>query len=129
MTNAPGAVGSADYVLLTTFRKDGTPVATPLWVVAEEGKVYVWTVTDSWKVKRLRRNPEVTMQPCDYRGNPRGEVVRGTGRILDESGSEHVRTLIRRKYRLAGPLIVWGSTLRRGKSGTVGVELTPAESA
>ncbi|MBF6348369.1 MULTISPECIES: PPOX class F420-dependent oxidoreductase [Nocardia] len=123
MSNTLGAVGTADYVLLTTFRKDGTPVPTPLWAVAEEGKLYVWTVTDSWKVKRLRRNPEITVQPCDYRGNPRGEVMHGTGRILDEYGSEHVRKLIRRKYKLSGPLIVLGSILRRGKKGTVGIEL------
>ncbi|MCX0272514.1 PPOX class F420-dependent oxidoreductase [Nocardia zapadnayensis] len=125
MTNTLGAVGTADYVLLTTFRKDGTAVPTPLWAVAEEGKLYVWTVTDSWKVKRLRRNPEVTLQPCDYKGTPRGEVVHGTGRVLDADDSARVRRLIRRKYRLTGPLVVFGSVLRRGKSGTVGIELTP----
>lgn len=125
MTNALGAVGTADYVLLTTFRKDGTPVPTPIWAVAEDGKLYVWTVTDSWKVKRLRRNPAVTLQPCDYKGTPRGEVLHGTGRILDAAGTARVRRLIRRKYRLTGPLVILGSLLRRGKAGTVGIELTP----
>ncbi|MFI5717270.1 PPOX class F420-dependent oxidoreductase [Nocardia sp. NPDC051750] len=123
MTTALGAVGTADYVLLTTFRKDGTPVPTPLWAVAEEGKLYVWTVTDSWKVKRLRRNADVTVQPCSYKGTPHGEPRHGTGRILDAAGSAHVRKLIRRKYRLTGPLIVFGSTLRRGKAGTVGIQI------
>ncbi|WP_328396647.1 PPOX class F420-dependent oxidoreductase [Nocardia sp. NBC_00416] len=125
MNNTLGAVGAADYVLLTTFRKDGTPVPTPLWAVAEQDKLYVWTVTDSWKVKRLRRNPEVTLQPCDYKGTPRGEMVHGTGRILDAAGSARVRGLIRRKYWLTGPLVVLGSTLRRGKTGTIGIEVTP----
>lgn len=130
MNDALGAVGTADYVLLTTFRKDGTPVPTPLWAVAENGKLYVWTVTDSWKVKRLRRDPAVTVQPCDYKGTPRGEVLHGTGRILDTAGTERVRRLIRRKYRLTGPLVIFGSLLRRGKAGTVGIEITPrAESA
>ncbi|WP_327150855.1 PPOX class F420-dependent oxidoreductase [Nocardia sp. NBC_01329] len=124
MNNTLGAVGAADYVLLTTFRKDGTPVPTPLWAVAADDKLYVWTVTDSWKVKRLRRNSKVTLQPCDYKGTPRGEVVHGTGRVLDADDSARVRRLIRRKYWLTGPLVVLGSTLRRGKTGTVGIELT-----
>ena len=59
MTNTLGAVGKSEYVLLTTFRKDGTPVGTAVWAVADADKLYVWTVTDSWKVKRLRRNPAV----------------------------------------------------------------------
>lgn len=125
MTNALGEIGTADYVLLTTYRKDGTPVATPLWAVADGGKLYVWTVTDSWKVKRLRRNPAVTVQPCDVKGAPHGTVVEGTGRILDAAGTECVRGLLRRKYRVFGPLVILGSTLRRGKSGTVGIEITP----
>ncbi|WP_459546794.1 PPOX class F420-dependent oxidoreductase [Nocardia sp. X0981] len=125
MNDALGAVGTADYVLLTTFRKDGTPVPTPLWAVAEDGKLYVWTVTDSWKVKRLRRDPAVTLQPCDYKGTPRGEVLHGTGRILDADETARVRRLIRRKYRLTGPLVMLGSLLRRGRAGTVGIEITP----
>lgn len=126
MSNTLGAVGTADYVLLTTFRKDGTPVPTPVWAVSEDGKLYVWTVTDSWKVKRLRRNPSVTLQPCNYKGTPHGDVLEGTGRILDAEGTEHVRRLLRKKYRLTAPLILLGSTLRRGKAGTIGIEITPA---
>ncbi|MFR9749980.1 PPOX class F420-dependent oxidoreductase [Nocardia sp. 004] len=124
MTNSLEAVAAADYVLLTTFRKDGTPVATPVWAVTENGKLYVWTVTDSWKVKRLRRNPAVTVQPCSATGKPHGDVVEGTGRVLDAAGTDRVRALLRRKYWLTGPLVILGSTLRRGKSGTIGIELT-----
>ncbi|WP_406277933.1 PPOX class F420-dependent oxidoreductase [Nocardia sp. NBC_00881] len=126
MTNSLAAVAEADYVLLTTFRKDGSPVGTAVWAVAENGKLYVWTVTDSWKVKRLRRNPAVTLQPCTASGKPHGEVVEGTGRILDADGTERVRKLLRRKYWLTGPLIILVSNLRRGKSGTIGVEITLA---
>ena len=127
MTTTLGALGTADYVLLTTFRKNGTPVPTPLWAVERDGKLYVWTVTDSWKVERLRRNPTVTLQPCDFKGKPHGEVVHGTGRILDAADSARVRGMIRRKYWLSGPLVVFGSILRRGKTGTIGIELEPAD--
>ncbi|MFD0363035.1 PPOX class F420-dependent oxidoreductase [Nocardia sp. GCM10030253] len=125
MTKTLGAVGKSDYVLLTTFRKDGTPVGTAVWAVASEGKLYVWTVTDSWKVKRLRRNPAVTLQPCNPSGKPHGEVIEGAGRVLDAEGTERVRKLLRKKYWLLGPLIILGSNLRRGKAGTIGIEITP----
>ncbi|MFI9405005.1 PPOX class F420-dependent oxidoreductase [Nocardia sp. NPDC052316] len=124
MTNTLGAVGASDYVLLTTFRKDGSPVGTPVWAVADGDKLYVWTVTDSWKVKRLRRNPDVTVQPCSVRGKPHGAVVAGTGRILDQDGTDRVRKLLMRKYWMMGPITILGSTLRRGKKGTVAVEIT-----
>ncbi|MFQ6325291.1 PPOX class F420-dependent oxidoreductase [Nocardia sp. CWNU-33] len=125
MTNTLGAVGKADYVLLTTFRKDGTPVGTAVWAAADAGKLYVWTVTDSWKVKRLRRNPAVTVQPCSASGKPHGEVIEGTGRVLDADGTERVRKLLKKKYWLLGPLVILGSTLRRGKAATIGIEITP----
>ncbi|MEV0685834.1 PPOX class F420-dependent oxidoreductase [Nocardia sp. NPDC050378] len=126
MTNRLGEVATANYVLLTTFRKDGTPVGTPVWAVSREDKLYVWTVTDSWKVKRIRRNPEVTVQPCDARGKAHGAVVSGTARVLDGAETEQVRSLLRRKYRLTGPLVIFFSNLRRGKDGTIGLEITPA---
>ncbi|NEW37367.1 PPOX class F420-dependent oxidoreductase [Nocardia cyriacigeorgica] len=127
MTDARTAVEKADYVLLTTFRKDGSPVGTPVWAASDDGKVFVWTETESWKVKRVRRNPAVTLQPCSYKGTPRGEVIDGTARVLDAAETENVRRLLRKKYFLIGPLVILGSTLRRGKSGTIGIEITPAQ--
>lgn len=124
MDNPFGAVGTANYVLLTSFRKNGTPVGTPLWAALDDGKLYVWTVTDSWKVKRIRRNPAVTVQPCTVSGTPRGAVVNGTAQILDDTGSDRVRRLIKRKYSIQGWLIVVGSQLRRGRKGTIGIEIT-----
>lgn len=124
MENPFGPVGTASYVLLTTFRKNGTPVGTPLWAALDDGKLYVWTVTDSWKVKRIGNNPAVTLQPCSASGKPRGAVVNGTARILDDTGSDRVRGLIKRKYSLLGWLTITGSQLRRGRTGTLGIEIT-----
>ncbi|MEV6360406.1 PPOX class F420-dependent oxidoreductase [Nocardia asteroides] len=126
MTNRLGELQDANFVLLTTFRKDGTPVGTPVWAVARDDKLYVWTVTDSWKVKRIRRNPEVTLQPCDARGKTHGAVAGGTARILDAAETDQVRSWLRRKYWLTGPLVILGSNLRRGKAGTIGIEIVPA---
>ncbi|MFD3743456.1 PPOX class F420-dependent oxidoreductase [Nocardia sp. NPDC058633] len=126
MTNRLGELATANYVLLTTFRKDGTPVGTPLWAAARDDKLYVWTVTDSWKVKRIRRNPEVTLQPCNARGAAHGATVPATARLLDAAETDQVRGAIRRKYWLTGPLVILASNLRRGKTGTIGIEITPA---
>ncbi|RJO70995.1 PPOX class F420-dependent oxidoreductase [Nocardia panacis] len=125
MTTAFAAIGRADYVLLTTYRKDGTPVTAPLWAVADAGKLYLWTPTDSWKIKRLRRNPAVTVQPCNPTGKPHGAVVAGAGRVLDAEETARVRKLLMRKYFVLGPFIILGSLLRRGRTGTVGIEVTP----
>lgn len=124
MTNPFGAVGTAKYVLLTTFKKDGTPVGTPLWAALDGNELVVWTEANSWKVKRIRRNPTVTLQPCDLRGKPSGEVVDGTATILDEAGSDHARDLIKKKYGVIGWVTVTGSVLRRGKTGTIGIAIS-----
>jgi hypothetical protein len=125
--SALGEVATAKYVLLTTFRKDGTPVATPVWGVARDDKLYVWTETSSWKVKRIRRNSAITIQACDMRGNTtRGRKVEGTARLLDAAETKRVRRWVRRKYWLTAPLLMIGSDLTRGKVGTIGLEVTPS---
>jgi len=124
--SALGEVATANYVLLTTYRKDGSPVGTPVWAVSHDDKLYVWTETESWKVKRLRRNPNVTMQPCGVRGAPHGEIVAGTARLLDGAETDRVRGLLRRKYWLTAPVLIFFSNTFRGKSGTIGIEVTPA---
>jgi PPOX class probable F420-dependent enzyme len=124
---ALGDVATAKYVLLTTYRKDGTPVGTPVWGVARDDKLYVWTETESWKAKRIRRNPAVTVQACDMRGKTtRGNLVEGSARLLDAPETERVRGWVRRKYWLTAPLLVLASNLTRGKDGTIGIEITPA---
>jgi hypothetical protein len=120
------SLGDEKFLLLTTFRKDGTPVPTPLWVVGDEGTVFVWTPVESGKVKRIRRSGDVEVAPCDFKGNPTGESVKAQARLLDEAGTDRVRHLIGRKYGLFGKVTVLGSKLRRGRNGTVGIEIVPS---
>ncbi|WP_030155222.1 PPOX class F420-dependent oxidoreductase [Streptomyces sp. NRRL S-244] len=106
------------YVSLTTFRKDGTPVATPVWAVADGGELYVWTRSDSWKVKRIRNNGRVTVRACDVRGRvAQGAVeLEGEARLLDEAGLARVRKLMSRKYTWQfWALDVPAALVRRGK--------------
>ncbi|MFI9009762.1 PPOX class F420-dependent oxidoreductase [Actinosynnema sp. NPDC053489] len=119
-------LAAGKYLLLTTFRKDGTAVPTPVWVAGDGGALYVWSAADAGKVKRIRRSGDVRIGPCDVRGRPTGEQVPGTARLLDRAGSERVRSLIARKYGVLGRLTLFGSRLRRGREGTVGIEVRPA---
>jgi PPOX class probable F420-dependent enzyme len=119
-------LGEGKYLLLTTYRKDGRAVPTPVWVVAEGEKLFAWSAADSGKVKRIRRDGKVDVGPCDMKGKPTGESVAARAELLDESGSERVRGLIARKYGVVGKLTLWGSRLRRGRNGSVGISIVPS---
>ena len=115
------------YVLLTTFRRSGTPVPTPVWVAESCGELVVFSERNAGKVKRIRADGRVEVTACDVRGRrTHGATVRGTARILDEEGSRRVRAAIGRKYGLAGRLVLLGSRLRGGERRTVGIAVTPA---
>jgi PPOX class probable F420-dependent enzyme len=122
MTDAE-ALGAAPYVLATTYRKDGRAVATPVWVVRDGDDIAIWTARDTGKVKRVRRDGTVLVGSCDYRGRLNGPEVPGQASILDAEGTERVRALLKRKYGLVGHLTLWGSRLRRGPNGTVGIRI------
>jgi PPOX class probable F420-dependent enzyme len=114
-------LGAEKYVLLTTFRKDGRAVSTPLWVVPDGTGLAAWTPADSGKVKRIRNSGRVTLAPCDVRGNPKGEAVEAVARIGSAEETARIRPALGRKYGLLGRLTVWGSKIRRGETGTVAV--------
>ncbi|PWI14713.1 PPOX class F420-dependent oxidoreductase [Streptomyces sp. Act143] len=120
-------LGAGSYLLITSFRKNGTGVPTPVWVVRDGDGLGVWTVADSWKVKRIRARADVLVGPCDLRGNPTGEQVPGTAEICDPATSARYRKLIARKYGVVGRLSLLGSRLRRGTDGTVGIRITLAD--
>jgi PPOX class probable F420-dependent enzyme len=118
-------LGAGKYVLITSYRKNGTPVATPVWVVRDGDSLGVWTAAGSWKVKRIRARGDILVGPCDVRGNPTGAQVPGRAEITDEATVARYRRLIARKYGVLGRLTLLGSRLRRGLDGTVGIRVTP----
>ncbi|MFF7381487.1 PPOX class F420-dependent oxidoreductase [Streptomyces griseoluteus] len=117
-------LGSGKYLLVTSYRKDGSPVATPVWVVPDGDALGVWTAADSYKVKRIRRRADVLVGPCDMRGRPTGAPHPAHAEITDPATAARYRTLIARKYGIAGRLTLLGSRLRRGTEGTVGIRVT-----
>ncbi|MDX2702867.1 PPOX class F420-dependent oxidoreductase [Streptomyces sp. PA03-6a] len=122
--SASARLAAGKYVLVTTYRRDGRTVATPVWVVRDGEAVGAWTAADSGKVKRIRNRADVLVGPCDVRGNPTGEQVPARAEILGPQETERYRSLVARKYGLIGRLTLFGSRLRRGREGTVGVRIT-----
>ena len=77
------------YIRVTTFKKDGTEVSTPTWVVAlEDGKIGFYTSSTSGKAKRLKSNPNVIVQPSDGRGRAKADTLPVTGTAVVVSGPE-----------------------------------------
>jgi uncharacterized protein len=96
----PGWAGSARYLALTTFRRSGAPVTTPVWFAAEGGRLLVWTGLSSGKAKRLRVNPAVTVAPCSIRGKVLGPAVDATAILLPDSAARLVADQLNAKYGL-----------------------------
>ena len=94
------------YVSVTSFKRDGTGVATPVWFVAENGSLLVETGGDSYKARRIRRNPSVAVAPCTASGRLRGEPIPARAAFLPESERERVEALMARKYRVDRVLIL-----------------------
>ncbi|WP_328396703.1 PPOX class F420-dependent oxidoreductase [Nocardia sp. NBC_00416] len=117
-------LAQAKYVLLTTYKKDGSPVGTPVWVAPDGDRLLVWTNSKAWKVKRIRRNPEVTVQISDNRGRPKGSEVRtGNAEILDATATERVRKVVGGKYGFIGTALIRGHKLLRGADGSIGIAI------
>jgi uncharacterized protein len=92
---------SARYIALTTFKKDGTPVATPVWITGSNGTYAFTTGDNAWKSKRLDNNPKVTVQVSDFRGRvkPNTRVYTGTGMVDGSAdGITAVEQALTKKY-------------------------------
>ncbi|HYN32829.1 MAG TPA: PPOX class F420-dependent oxidoreductase [Ilumatobacteraceae bacterium] len=94
-------IDNAKYIALTTFKRDGTPKATPVWITGHDGSYLFYTGVDAWKTKRLRNNPAVEVRVCDMRGRvePHATVYQGTGELLaDETSIAEAKQAIADKY-------------------------------
>jgi PPOX class probable F420-dependent enzyme len=106
----PAAIRGQKYISLTTFRKDGTPVATPVWFGEEGDRLYIMTRSDSGKYKRIRNNPKVRVAPCTIRGVVTGPLLDAIARILPLEEHAHARETINRKYWAARIPFLWWRT-------------------
>jgi len=93
-------LGSESFVSITSLRRDGTPVATPVWVVATAGHLYVWTGSQTGKVKRIRNNPTVTLAPCTRLGTVTGPALQAQAKIIPVGERPEIWRLFTAKYGL-----------------------------
>lgn len=118
------------YIAVTTYRRDGSPVSTPVWCAVDGDARLVWTNPDAGKVKRIRHTADVLVADCDARGRLRGPQVPGTAAVLPTDAWRRVDTAMAERYGWQFRLTRLGARLaqRRAKrSGPlgVGIEVTP----
>lgn len=129
-------MGLADekYLLLTTYRRDGTAVATPVWAAdLSDGTIGFWTSSGSGKAKRLAHTSKVTVQPCDARGRLKAgsSPTAATAVVVSGAPLDHIRGKIRAKYgfmtKITKLLGTIGGIIKRKRIpyGDRGVVITP----
>lgn len=108
-------LADARYVSVTTFTRDGTPKATPVWITGSDATYRFYTGADSWKVKRLRHDPTVEIRVCDMRGRvePHTTVHHGTAHVLDDAAAlTDVKDDVLRKYGWQARLVRLTDTIK-----------------
>lgn len=112
-------IDSAKYVSFVSYKRDGTPVALPVWIAPFEDGYAFTTDEDSWKVKRVRRNPAVTIQACSIRGRVRADATlySGTAEVLLGERALAARDAVKSKYPLAYALLISWSDRRAARKG------------
>jgi hypothetical protein len=88
------------YISIETFKKNGAGIKTPVWYVLHEGRFYVYTEADAWKVKRIRNNGRVRIAPCDMRGNVKGDWIEARAQIVSGDEEKIANRLLDEKYFL-----------------------------
>ena len=119
-------LGTEKYVLLTTFRKDGRAVPTPVWIVPDGDGLAFTTPRVAGKTKRIRNGARVTLTPCDMRGNVAAgaEVVEAHARMGTVGDLPRVEKSLAKKYGLLARLGIIGGRLR-GRDRTLPVLIKP----
>jgi PPOX class probable F420-dependent enzyme len=102
----PSEIRGQKYISLTTFRKTGVPVPTPVWFGEKNGKLYVMSRSDSGKYKRVRNNSKVRIAPCSIRGKVTGLQFDAVARLLPPEAWPDAHRTIKDKYWLAR-LPIW----------------------
>jgi len=116
-------IGRSRYISLTTYRKDGTGVATPVWQVMNGGELFIVSDAAAWKVRRIRNNSHVLVTVCNIRGKiaPGAPSAEGTARLLDEADTTAGRALLAQKYLLSRLGNWLSKIMRRRRPPLIGI--------
>ena len=113
-------------VLLTTYKRDGTPIGTPVNIAVDGNRAFVRTFDTAWKLKRIHNNPEVEIAPSTWRGRPTGPAIRAHARLLEGEESAYAGRLLVRKHPILHRILVPLVHRLRGNE-TVHIELRPLD--
>lgn len=125
MPNGFDALENHRYISLTTYRRSGESVPTPVWFALSHGCAYVFTGLESGKVKRIRNNPRVALAPSDARGRAKSRSVEAEARILEPSEEAAADRALREKYTWQYRGFNFLLRLRRNPAEHVFLELRP----
>jgi PPOX class probable F420-dependent enzyme len=103
----PHEIQGHAYISLTTYRKNGDAVRTPVWFGEDQSKLYVMTRGDAGKAKRIRNNPQVQIAPCTIRGKITGPDFPAKAITLPPDQWARARKTIETKYWLARISFLW----------------------
>ena len=97
------------FLSVTSFKRDGTGIATPVWFVSDGEHLFALTDLHSAKVRRIRRNPHVLVAPCRPGGRLRGEPVPAEAEVLTAGEDlEHVQRLLLERYKVSYRIVMLG---------------------
>ena len=125
MANPFDALTGQRYVRLSTFRRSGRAVPTPVWFARVGENLYVVTGRDTGKVKRVRVNPDVMLAPSDFRGRPKGRDLRAVARLTDEPKGGPADRALQGKYGWQYRVFELVERLRGATDELVFLELRP----
>lgn len=113
-------------IRLTTYKRDGTGVGTPVHIAVDGDRAFVRTWDTTWKLKRIRNNPEVEVRPCTTGGTPTGPAIRARARVLEGGESAYAGKMLARKYPILHGFLIPRLHRLRGNR-TMHIELTPLD--
>lgn len=117
-------VKNAKTILLTTYKRDGTPVPTPVSIAFGDGRAFFRSFDKAWKTKRLRNNPRVEVAASTLRGRPTGPPIQARATLLDGAQARVAAKALARRHRvLQGILVPAAHRLLRYR--TMHYELSP----
>ena len=120
-------VARAKYILLTTFTKDGRPKPTPIWGAPDGDRLLVITDDGSWKTKRIKNTPRVTIQKSSALGKPKGDPVEAVARVLPKDTTRRVFDKVTGRYWWHAWWWIPQALIRGGIDKVhIGLEIKPA---
>ena len=106
------------YLSVTSFKRDGTGVATPVWFVSDGSRLYAFTDLHSAKIRRIHRNPHVLVASCRPGGKLRREPVTARADVLTAPTElERVQKLLLARYKISYRIVMFCYRLGRRLRG------------